>query len=232
VFIKSDLSFLVILAPHGLSGTLTGVSYRMNEPGTHKILEEWKQFYPVEAALKSPMYDTTLPQGSHSSPHPTNSQNQIPNMASNSAIPPVVEVLVGGVRMRYPACYVLVTELDDPSRQSEGIPSSSAFPSITALKCKLGASVDSEGAACPSVLSPGKPQGSGTLPQEICKAGGILPERVWQEAILCLTKSISESNNSSSSGSLESSSSNSSQPCLGQWDFIDPTKRSPCTCSK
>jgi len=231
VLAKVTCSFCsVILAPHGLAGTLTGVSYRINDAGTHKILEEWKQFYPVEAALKSPMYDTSPPSGSHSSPHSTNiSQSQSGANGMVNSIPPVIEVIVGGVRMRYPACYVLVTDLDDPTKQSEG---PSVFPPPI-----LAASNSSEGAASGS---PAKPHGgSMTFPKEIIgKIGGILPERVWQEAILCLTKSISESNtssssaNSSNSTTTELSSSNSTQSCLGQWDFADPTKRTPCTCSK
>lgn len=48
-----------------------------------QLLDEWKHFYPI------------------------NSNNV------DSGLPTLVEVLVGGVRMRYPSCYVLVTDMDD-----------------------------------------------------------------------------------------------------------------------
>lgn len=43
----------VILGPYGLSGTLTGVSYRHSEPAVQKLLEEWRQFFPVETKAPS-----------------------------------------------------------------------------------------------------------------------------------------------------------------------------------
>ena len=61
--------FIVILAPYGLSGTLTGQTYRDSDQTTRKHLEEWKQFYPV-----------SLEEGRE------NDINQLPNL---------VEVIVG-----------------------------------------------------------------------------------------------------------------------------------------
>lgn len=37
----------MLLAPYSLSATLTGASYRVTEPGIQKILDEWKQFFPL-----------------------------------------------------------------------------------------------------------------------------------------------------------------------------------------
>jgi len=37
----------VILSPYGLSGTLTGQSFKLSDPPTQKLIEEWKQFYPI-----------------------------------------------------------------------------------------------------------------------------------------------------------------------------------------
>ena len=59
----------MILAPYGLSGTLTGQTYRDSDQTTRKHLEEWKQFYPV-----------SLEEGRE------NDINQLPNL---------VEVIVG-----------------------------------------------------------------------------------------------------------------------------------------
>lgn len=51
--------FTVILGPYGLSGTLTGVSFRHSEPAVQKLLEEWRQFFPVEA--KTPPTESLEP---------------------------------------------------------------------------------------------------------------------------------------------------------------------------
>lgn len=37
----------VILSPYGLSGTLTGQAYKMNDPAARKLMEEWSYFYPM-----------------------------------------------------------------------------------------------------------------------------------------------------------------------------------------
>lgn len=298
----------VILAPYGLAGTLTGVGYRMSDPGTHKILEEWKQFYPVEAALKSPFYDVSTSnstQGPHSSPQSSatnggGSQQPSPGMAqgasalSSAGIPPVLEVIVGGVRMRYPSCYVLCTELDDlprslDSSNSSNVSSSSSVPAALKSKSSPTKTVkDSEAAACP-VKSPGRPQGSLTTLQKVSRAGvagvvvqghfpvtnyinhsncmlhnqcelcsdrycfvsqvdkveGLLPERVWQETILPSQQLNNNNNNNKTHSNNESLSNTSSAEQLpptthttnscdstGQWDFIDPSKKLGCSCSK
>lgn len=39
--------FPVILSPYGLNGTLTGQSFKLSDPPTQKLIEEWKQFYPI-----------------------------------------------------------------------------------------------------------------------------------------------------------------------------------------
>ncbi|ODN04072.1 Mediator of RNA polymerase II transcription subunit 13 [Orchesella cincta] len=248
----------VILAPYGLAGTLTGVGYRMSDPGTHKILEEWKQFYPVEAALKAPTYDvstSTSTHGPHSSPHSAtngaNNQqqqqqaspgvNQGAPALSSAGIPPVLEVIVGGVRMRYPSCYVLCTELDELPRSLETNSSNTSSNAPVALKTKTSPNKgvkDSETATCPAVKSPGRPQGTLTISRKVDKVEGLLPERVWQETILPsqpLAKIPSSNDQSSTlSSSEQANSANTTNICdtAGQWDFVDPTKKLGCACSK
>jgi len=40
--------FVVILAPYGLAGTLTGHTYKEGDLATQRILDEWRQFYIVK----------------------------------------------------------------------------------------------------------------------------------------------------------------------------------------
>ncbi len=42
----------VILSPFGLNGTLTGQSFKMSDPPTQKLIEEWNQFYPISPSAK------------------------------------------------------------------------------------------------------------------------------------------------------------------------------------
>ncbi|XP_063984090.1 mediator of RNA polymerase II transcription subunit 13 isoform X2 [Diachasmimorpha longicaudata] len=92
-----------------------------------QLLEEWRNFYPMNG------YNI------------------------ESGLPPLVEVLVGGVRMRYPSCYVLVTDMDDiPSE----LPLSPPYSPATATY------------EHPNSI------------QRDSKASTELPERVWAECTL------------------------------------------------
>lgn len=42
-----DWFFAVILAPFGLVGTLTGQTFKAEDAQTKRLIEEWKQFYPI-----------------------------------------------------------------------------------------------------------------------------------------------------------------------------------------
>lgn len=42
----------MILSPFGLNGTLTGQSFKLSDPPTQKLIEEWKQFYPITSSSK------------------------------------------------------------------------------------------------------------------------------------------------------------------------------------
>lgn len=83
----------VILAPFGLAATLTGQSYKASDPQTQKVLDDWSAFYPI-------------------------SNKNINLSESADTVPPIVEIMTGGVKMRYPSKYVLVTDIDDWSPPS------------------------------------------------------------------------------------------------------------------
>ena len=75
---------LVILSPSGLNGIMTGHSYRNTDPGIDSLLDEWKLFYPRRFDCSSP------PQ-----------------------LPAAVEVVLGGVRLRYPSRFVFVYHTEE-----------------------------------------------------------------------------------------------------------------------
>ncbi|XP_043272113.1 mediator of RNA polymerase II transcription subunit 13 isoform X3 [Venturia canescens] len=94
-----------------------------------QLLDEWKHFYPING---------------------TNMDN---------GLPPLVEVLVGGVRMRYPSCYVLVTDMDDvptemplsppyspasyenPNSTQRDLKASTELPERVWAECSLGSPI-------------------------------------------------------------------------------------------
>ncbi|XP_058465174.1 mediator of RNA polymerase II transcription subunit 13 isoform X2 [Malaya genurostris] len=78
----------VILAPFGLAATLTGQSFKTSDPQTQKVLDDWSAFYPI-------------------------SNKNVNFSDSADTVPPIVEIMTGGIKMRYPSKYVLVTDIDD-----------------------------------------------------------------------------------------------------------------------
>ena len=120
-----------------------------------QLLDEWKHFYPINSSCLEP------------------------------GLPALVEVLVGGVRMRYPSCYVLVTDMDESSLELSSMPlsppmSPASYEHPLSTQRDLGPATD-------------------------------LPERVWAECIVGAKNDSCE---------------------LGSWNFVDPTLKSSCNCSK
>lgn len=50
----------MILSPFGLNGTLTGQSFKMSDPPTQKLIEEWNQFYPISSKAKEGVSEDKL----------------------------------------------------------------------------------------------------------------------------------------------------------------------------
>ncbi len=88
----------VILAPHGLAATLTGAT----SSSAALSNKEWSTFFP----LRRERYFCR------------NAHDEL------VAMPTAVEVMVAGVKMIYPTCYVLVTDMDQdlttPAAGAEG----------------------------------------------------------------------------------------------------------------
>uniref|UniRef100_A0A7N6AYH0 Mediator of RNA polymerase II transcription subunit 13 n=1 Tax=Anabas testudineus TaxID=64144 RepID=A0A7N6AYH0_ANATE len=97
----------VILSPYGLSGTLTGQAYKMSDPAARKLMEEWSYFYPM-----------VLKQREGSGEKEKEETSQTSDRNSHVA----AEVIVGGVRMTYPAAFVLIAQGDLPVEQPPPVP--------------------------------------------------------------------------------------------------------------
>lgn len=97
----THITLTVILSPSGLNAVMTGHSYKSSDAGIEDILEEWKLFFQRRFTLD---------------PSP--------------GLPAAIEVILGGVRMRYPSQFVFVYH------GNEGTNSSNA-PSHSSLSAAL-----------------------------------------------------------------------------------------------
>ncbi|XP_031353032.1 mediator of RNA polymerase II transcription subunit 13 isoform X2 [Photinus pyralis] len=160
---------------------------------TLRLLEDWCQFYPLDKVSMS------------------SSENSI------------VEVIVGGVKMRYPSCYVLVTDMDEPSNGTT-LNGNTIVKNDSSTPITLQTPPPSPVPINSLVPQPGPFPVSIEHPASMHKnatAATILPERVWQECVL--------------GGPTNAQHQDRHIPphdASGQWDFIDPTRRANCTCSK
>lgn len=50
----------VLVSPYGLNGTLTGHAYKMSDPATRKLIEEWQYFYPMVLKKKEELKEEEL----------------------------------------------------------------------------------------------------------------------------------------------------------------------------
>ncbi|ENN75996.1 hypothetical protein D910_07991 [Dendroctonus ponderosae] len=188
----------VILAPHGLAGTLTGQSFRPPET-TAKFIDDWGHFYPLDKS--SSLTDSS-----------------------------VVEVIVKGSKMRYPSCYVLVTDLDDYTnpmfssfgcchvnltRANESIPKSNCINPNESIPITVVTPPPS-----PIQINSRVPQpGAHTVSVENINsmsrdqtAAQILAEQTWQQCLY--------------SGAFLDKASKED----GCWDYVEPTRKTICTC--
>ena len=85
---------LVLLAPYGLNAHLTGYSLSDGDVRAVKILEEWKKFFPINGGSTKFQF----------------------GQSKSDCCSSVVEVMLGEVKMMYPACLVLL-----PVTHKEGL---------------------------------------------------------------------------------------------------------------
>ncbi|XP_007423606.2 mediator of RNA polymerase II transcription subunit 13-like [Python bivittatus] len=223
----SPMPFQVLISPYGLSGTLTGQGYKMSDPATRKLIEEWQYFYPMVLKRKESVKEEEL--------------------GYDDDFPVAVEVIVGGVRMVYPSAFVLISQNDIPVSQSTSTPgshSSVAQQGAGNLKdtssCGMlltpptspEQTIIGESGGIPSIINhSAAPDGMVTM-QSPKKSGKIPPKfqncmvhRVWKECILNRTQS--KRNPVPATNVEEDAPIN----CVS-WDFVDPAQRVPCSCSR
>lgn len=246
----------VILAPFGMSGTLTGQVYRVGslDAATQKALDDWCAFYPLTVSADNP-----------------------------EDLPVMVEVVTGGVKLRYPTKYVLVSDIDDyedaegtprePGEETSGATSEGAVMSIKGVPFKVveesrnNSSIKRHVDVKQQLQSgfseaPGNDLGHPLSMHLPATVATVLPERVWQDCILnpldtgVAAPATKESVNAekqttalpmvspsqikqepgcepvTSSATSVASPACSHSGTRGLFKFIDPTQKSSCSCTK
>uniref|UniRef100_A0A8D2QI54 Mediator of RNA polymerase II transcription subunit 13 n=1 Tax=Zonotrichia albicollis TaxID=44394 RepID=A0A8D2QI54_ZONAL len=229
---QSSSPFQVILSPFGLNGTLTGQSFKLSDSSTKKLIGEWKQFYPVTSNLKE------------------GSEEKQEEMDWEDDSLAAVEVLVAGVRMVYPACFVLVPQTDIPAPSSGGaphcstaclgvhqVPASTRDPAMSSVTLTPPTSPE-------EVQTGGKELGSapgncshvsdGFISDSTSHHGGKIPrklanqvvDRVWQECNM--NRAQNKKYSATSNGLCEEETADK----VASWDFVEATQRTNCNCSR
>lgn len=126
---------------------------------------------------------------------------------TESHSPPVVEVVAGGVKMCYPARYVLVADTDSESF---------SFKTITKLLAQDdGNEIENENKLC-----------------EPIELESFLSERVWQECVVTpqLTKSTATTPVQPPSSTPAAGADEEGEPAEKPSDFENPTSIKTCNC--
>ncbi|KAJ7987316.1 hypothetical protein DPEC_G00337460 [Dallia pectoralis] len=210
----------VILSPYGLAGSLTGQAYKMSDPAVRKLMEEWSYFYPM--VLHHHKNGVTEAVDREGSDPPYDPHSHV-----------AVEVIVGGVRMIYPAAFVLVAHSDLPVEQpppapgAQGLsrdPSHCSIPLTPPTSPEQPCSADSGFVTTVSSILPAvesavvtnhSPMHSGK------KLTNQVVHQAWKECYLKQLQHLC----SVPSGVMASKE-------AATWDFTDPGERVSCTCSR
>uniref|UniRef100_A0A8D2N785 Mediator of RNA polymerase II transcription subunit 13 n=1 Tax=Zonotrichia albicollis TaxID=44394 RepID=A0A8D2N785_ZONAL len=206
---QSSSPFQVILSPFGLNGTLTGQSFKLSDSSTKKLIGEWKQFYPVTSNLKE------------------GSEEKQEEMDWEDDSLAAVEVLVAGVRMVYPACFVLVPQTDIPAPSSGGAPHcSTACLGVH----QVPASTRDPAMSSVTLTPPTSPEEVQTGGKELGSAPGNCSheKNICCSQITLLVLNPRRKYSATSNGLCEEETADK----VASWDFVEATQRTNCNCSR
>ncbi|KAI1293681.1 Mediator of RNA polymerase II transcription subunit 13 [Halotydeus destructor] len=221
----------VILGPFGISGMLTGQTFKDSDPAVQRLLNEWKMFYPISQSQKE-----SAPKRHSGVPFHIDLDEGTDADAPafiDSQLPAAVEVVVAGIKMKYPSCYVhLAADSTDGSSNvrtssspktasSNGVSSKETIPAPTSSSSLLTppcSPPNQLGDSCKlkaPCLAPKQPD----LPTSEFK----LRDAVNQEINVSLEKK--QNNQISTEASSEDQAA-----AIFNWNFSDPCSKIGCNC--
>ncbi|GFS56681.1 mediator of RNA polymerase II transcription subunit 13 [Nephila pilipes] len=195
----------VILCPYGMAGTLTGQSYKETDLTTQRLLSEWSHFYPVRSKKEA--------------------------SSDDDHIMSAVEVIVGGIRMRYPSSYVLVSEVDENTAigSNANVSQFSSFNNSSSSFCAS----QQKASLLTGVLTPPTSPCDPTLATSTFRGASsdILGENGGGNSVYTTSWKIKEAvwQDSALQGRRQNVEGSDQ---AGIWDFSDPSSLVRCDCSR
>ncbi|RWS17807.1 Mediator of RNA polymerase II transcription subunit 13-like protein [Dinothrombium tinctorium] len=223
----------VILSPYGIAGYVTGQTYKESDPLVQRLLNEWKKFYPVNQSAKDVQQLNKRQQQMHlTSPFHVDCLDDVSlsNSASNGAFPPVVEVVVAGNKMKYPACYTYLTSdskrilSSETKNSSKSVKQSGSQGSTTLTPPHTPPDYLPDENECKTktpVLSPRQPQ--------LASPSYRIRSNSCQE-ININRHNLKESCPVTNQGAQATSPSEDTFSIIARWDFCDPCSKVNCNC--
>ncbi|XP_029625196.1 mediator of RNA polymerase II transcription subunit 13-like isoform X3 [Salmo trutta] len=221
----------VILSPYGLAGSLTGQAYKMSDPAVRKLMEEWSYFYPM--VLQRHREGGTGGAGTGGMGAEREGTDRPYDPHSHVA----VEVIVGGVRMIYPAAFVLVAQGDLPVEEPPPAPgaqggsrdpSHCSIPLTPPTSPEQPCSADSGFVTTVSSVLPAQESAMGVTNSPKHSGKKLTNQVVHQAWKECYLNQLQHKCSGPSSVTPKKEAPNG----VPTWDFTDPEERAPCSCSR
>lgn len=116
----------VILSPFGLSGIVTGNSFKETDNQVQKLINDWRKFFPTIQQSKDKQQKqqsnnassliSIAPFQLESLEDTFNSINKSPTTTNQSnTLPIMIEVIVAGIKMKYPSNFVFMLQANELS---------------------------------------------------------------------------------------------------------------------
>uniref|UniRef100_A0A8C7W7A2 Mediator of RNA polymerase II transcription subunit 13 n=1 Tax=Oncorhynchus mykiss TaxID=8022 RepID=A0A8C7W7A2_ONCMY len=218
----------VILSPYGLAGSLTGQAYKMSDPAVRKLMEEWSYFYPMVLQRHREGGAGTGGMGAEreGTDRPYDPHSHV-----------AVEVIVGGVRMIYPAAFVLVAQGDLPVEEpppAPGAQGGSRDPSHCSIPLTPPTSPEQPCSGTEThtqdtrTVLPAQESAMGVTNSPKHSGKKLTNQVVHQAWKECYLNQLQHKYSGPSSVTPKKEAPNG----VPTWDFTDPEERAPCSCSR
>lgn len=242
-----------------MAGVITGQAFKDSDPAVQRILNEWKQFYPINQSVKEDG-DANIRQPNQQqhanapfhidlddvTPQSNVTEAANPSATANTAkLPAVVEVVVAGMKMKYPSCFVYLANnaSDSPlvnlgpsanlnkahSTLADGLQPASSTSTNSGLLTPPSSPEDSRTdttaklkAPVMAPRQPVQPSASFRIRSSVCQEMNVFPSDKRDAQ----SKSNQQSNDSSNQQQATSGASDESVT----WEFSDPCARVGCNC--
>lgn len=258
---------IVILSPYGLAGCLTGQAYKEGDASVQKLLNEWKQFYPIYQSAKGEGSNAAasrppsqLPSqntfrmdigedahGTASNSTPASGNASSATSANAGQLPAAVEVVVAGIKMKYPSCYIYTTETTNSPLLSSKGGAQAKSPATSSVTLKEAAPITSTSSS--SLLTPPnspaevaserpdklKPPSMAPRQPLLPSSGYQVRDGICQEVNIFQTDKSGhqQATSAAAAATTTTTTTGTEEPISShqaKWEFSDPCSKINCNC--